>query len=117
MNEPLNISAPEMVAHGGNIDTIAGQLGVAAGTAETSSVEQLAGAFGPLFAPVVVPLLAEVEAAAKGFINAAKTTATAQGQAVTDLAVNYTDTDVAAGQRLDETTDGSHTPEYPGVRA
>lgn len=117
MTGPLEVAAPEMVAHGGNIDAIAGQLGTAAGTAESTSAEQVAGAFGPLFAPVVVPLLATVEAAAKGFINAAKSTATAQGQAVADLAVDYTDTDVTAGQRLDETTDGIQTPEHPGARA
>lgn len=117
MTGPLEVSASELTAHGGNIDTIAGRLGAAAGTAETTSAEQVAGAFGALFAPVVVPLLAEVENVAKGFINAAKNTATAQGQAVADLAVAYTDTDTAGARSVDEVTDGLPTPENPGVRA
>ncbi|MGH8880286.1 MAG: hypothetical protein ACRD0P_23520 [Stackebrandtia sp.] len=117
MNEPLQVSAPELTSHGGNIDAIAGQLGAAAGTAETTSAEQVASAFGALFAPIVVPLLAEVETVAKGFINAAKGTATAQGQAATGLAQTYTDTDEAGRRRLDEAANGSQTPEYPGAQA
>lgn len=117
MNGPLQVSTSEMSAHGDNIAGISGQMGVAAATAETTSAEQVASAFGALFAPFVVPLLAGVESAAKGFINAAQGTTASQVQAVTDLAETFTATDEAGGQRLDQAVDGSHTLEYPGVQA
>lgn len=117
MNGPLQVSASELTAHGDNIAGISGQLGTAAATAETTSAEQVAGAFGALFAPFVVPLLAGVESAAKGFISAAQGTTTSQVQAVTDLAATFTATDEAGGQRLDQAADGSHTPEHPGAQA
>lgn len=115
MNDPLMVSTSEMVAHGGNIAEISGRLGAAAATAETTSAEQVAGAFGALFAPFVVPLLAGVETAAKGFINAAQGTAAAQEQAVTGLAQTYDATDETGGRRVDQVSDGNY--EYPGVRA
>ena len=117
MNDPLNVSTTELTAHGGNIEAIAGQLGAAAGNAETTSADQGASAFGPLFAPLVIPLLTAAEAAAKGFINAAKTTATAQGQAAAGLAQTYTDTDQTGSRHLDEAADGSRTTEFPGAQA
>lgn len=116
MNGPLRITPSEMVAHGGNIDAIAGKLGTASGTANTTSAADGAAAYGPLFAPFVIPVLTAAEEAAKGFITAATQTAGAQGQAACGLAQTFTDTDENGRQRVEQTTEGMSTSDFPGAQ-
>ncbi|ADD42360.1 type VII secretion target [Stackebrandtia nassauensis] len=117
MNEPLNVVPSKMVAHGDNIAAIGGQMGTVADTANTVSAADGADAFGPLFAPFVVPLLSMAEEAAKGFINAAKETVGIQSQAVCGLAVTYTNTDQDGGQGIDQTSQGLSTNEITGAQS